>query len=49
MMREYRDLQMDFADASLVAIAEEKGWKDVFTLDGAAGFDRRDPLAGVRR
>jgi predicted nucleic acid-binding protein len=34
LMQKYRDLPMDFADASLVAIAEENGWEDVFTLDG---------------
>ena len=29
----YRDLPMDLADASLVALAEERGWSRVFTLD----------------
>jgi predicted nucleic acid-binding protein len=33
LMAKYRDVPMDFGDASLVAIAEEKGWDAVFTLD----------------
>ncbi len=33
LMRTYRDLPMDLADASLVAAAEATGWRRVFTLD----------------
>jgi predicted nucleic acid-binding protein len=33
LMRKYRDLPMDLADASLVAIAEREGLGHVFTLD----------------
>jgi predicted nucleic acid-binding protein len=33
LMRKYRDIPMDYADASLVALAEELGTPDVFTLD----------------
>lgn len=33
LMDKYRDLPMDLADASLVALAEERGWRRVFTLD----------------
>lgn len=33
LMRKYSDLPMDLADASLVALAEEKGLTHVFTLD----------------
>ena len=34
LMAKYRDVPMDFADASLVAIAEANGWEGIFTLDG---------------
>ena len=34
LMEKYRDLPMDLADASLVAVAEERGLSRVFTLDG---------------
>ena len=34
LMEQYRDLPMDLADASLVALAEERGLNRVFTLDG---------------
>jgi predicted nucleic acid-binding protein len=34
LMRKYRDLPMDLADASLVAVAERDGVNRVFTLDG---------------
>jgi predicted nucleic acid-binding protein len=34
LMEQYRDLPMDLADASLVALAEERGLDRVFTLDG---------------
>jgi uncharacterized protein len=33
LMNTYRDTPMDYADASLVALAEELGTPDVFTLD----------------
>lgn len=33
LMRKYRDVPMDFADASLVALAEQRGEVDLFTLD----------------
>jgi predicted nucleic acid-binding protein len=33
LMEQYRDLPMDLADASLVALAEERRLHEVFTLD----------------
>jgi predicted nucleic acid-binding protein len=33
LMEKYRDLPMDFADATLVALGEELGTDQVFTLD----------------
>lgn len=33
LMEKYRDVPMDLADATLVAVAEERGLKRVFTLD----------------
>lgn len=33
LMEKYRDLPMDLADATLVAIADAQGFKLVFTLD----------------
>jgi predicted nucleic acid-binding protein len=33
LMRQYHDLPMDFADASLVAAAEELNEHEIFTLD----------------
>jgi uncharacterized protein len=33
LMRKYRDLPMDLADAALVAVAEREGITRVFTLD----------------
>ena len=33
LMDQYRDVPMDFADATLVTLAEETGIRDVFTLD----------------
>ncbi len=33
LMKQYADLPIDFADASLVALAEEKGITTIFTLD----------------
>jgi hypothetical protein len=33
LMAKYRDLPMDLADASLIAVAEERGFARIFTLD----------------
>ena len=33
LMQKYRDHPMDLADASLVCLAEERGFRDIFTLD----------------
>ena len=33
LMQKYRDLPMDLAEASLVRLAEERGVRDIFTLD----------------
>ena len=33
LMEKYRDVPMDFADASLVVVAERKRWESIFTLD----------------
>jgi predicted nucleic acid-binding protein len=33
LLRQYRDIAMDFADATLVALGEELGARKVFTLD----------------
>jgi predicted nucleic acid-binding protein len=33
LMHKYRDQPMDLADASLVRLAEEGGFRDIFTLD----------------
>ncbi len=33
LMETYRDIPMDLADASLVALAEERGFTRIFTLD----------------
>jgi len=33
LMERYKDLPMDLADASLVALAEERGLSEIFTLD----------------
>lgn len=33
LMSKYRDVPMDLADASLVAVAEERRWTKVFALD----------------
>lgn len=35
LMEKYHDRPMDLADASLVALAEERGLRDIFTLDHA--------------
>lgn len=34
LMRRYRDHPMDLADATLVAVAEERGARTIFSLDG---------------
>jgi predicted nucleic acid-binding protein len=36
-MEKYRDIPMDFADATLVVLAEETGVQEIFTLDNG-GF-----------
>jgi predicted nucleic acid-binding protein len=33
LMEKYQDRPMDLADATLVALAEERGLRDIFTLD----------------
>lgn len=33
LMEKYRDVPMDFADATLVALAEERKTREIFTLD----------------
>ena len=33
LMQKYQDRPMDLADASLVALAEQRGLRDIFTLD----------------
>ena len=33
LMEKYRDMPMDLADASLVALAEAQGYRRVFSLD----------------
>ena len=35
LMEKYQDRPMDLADASLVALAEKEGLRDIFTLDRA--------------
>lgn len=40
LMAKYRDLPMDLADASLVALAEETGLTRIFTLDEHFGLYR---------
>jgi len=35
LMEKYQDRPMDLADASLVALAEQRGLRDIFTLDHA--------------
>lgn len=48
LMRKYDDVPMDYADASLVVLAEEVGTSDVFTLDrkgfAAYRWQRRKPF-----
>ncbi|MFQ5881834.1 MAG: type II toxin-antitoxin system VapC family toxin [Candidatus Methylomirabilales bacterium] len=38
LMAQYRNVPMDFADATLVALAEEAGVREIFTLD-RRGFE----------
>ena len=38
LMEKYRDVPMDFADATLVVLAENKGVADIFSLD-KRGFE----------
>lgn len=33
LMHKYQDRPMDLADASLVCLAEQRGVRDIFTLD----------------
>lgn len=33
LMERYRDMPMDLADATLVALAEDRGYRRIFTLD----------------
>ena len=33
LMEHYQDVPMDLADASLVALAEEREFREIFTLD----------------
>jgi predicted nucleic acid-binding protein len=40
LMEKYRDTPMDIADATLVAVAEARGLKRVFTLDSDFGVYR---------
>ena len=40
LMEKYRDAPMDLADATLVAVAEARGLKRVFTLDSDFGVYR---------
>jgi predicted nucleic acid-binding protein len=35
LMEKYQDQRMDLADAALVALAEKRGLRDIFTLDHA--------------
>lgn len=40
LMQKYRDRPMSLADATLVALAEERGIKQIFTLDSDFDFYR---------
>lgn len=33
LMSQYTNVPMDLADASLVAVAESRGFRDIFTID----------------
>lgn len=41
LMEKYKDRPMGLADATLVAVAEERGLKRIFTLDSDFDFYRR--------
>jgi predicted nucleic acid-binding protein len=41
LMEKYKDLPMSLADASLVAVADERGIRRVFTLDSDFSIYRR--------
>ena len=49
LMAKYADVPMDFADATLVSLAEEAGTREIFTLDrrgfGVYRVHRRTPFA----
>ena len=47
LMRKYADTPMDFADATLVALAEKSGVTDILTLD-RRGFSTYRTTAGRR-
>lgn len=47
LMEKYRDVPMDFADATLVALAEETDIEEVFTLDKRGFYTYR--IHGRRR
>ena len=40
LMEQYRDRPMDFADASLVLLAEQTGYRQILTLDSDFFFYR---------
>lgn len=42
LMERYRDRPMDFADASLVLVAERTGYRQILTLDSDFFFYRID-------
>lgn len=46
LIEKYSDVPMDFADASLVVLAEDLGIKDVFTLDNRGFSTYRLPGKG---
>lgn len=46
LMEKYADSPMDAADASLVVLAEERGFDQVFTIDsGFSAYRKRDRRA----
>jgi hypothetical protein len=49
LMEKYKDTPMDFADATLVCLAEETGIKDIFTLDirGFSAYRFREKMGFV--
>lgn len=42
LMKQYRNVPMDFADASLVSVAESRSLRRVFTLDHHFGIYRKE-------